>query len=285
MIFNGFRQFCEVKFGWHGAMVPFLGGNHWGHVNYGGSEQFGLGQPMLYVPVNVAASTGGGSKSPLGKLLAKLRREFSRFRVVCNRDETVYTKYTCKPTNNRHDLSDKTIHTAKFMPTGESHVTIAIYPQLVKEVFSKHFGRKTTREEEVQFLKTVKVSGVPLFDGEIGMEMPVRIKEPTEIIFGVSTFVDGNPIVALIEAECQGMSDVKRALGIAELPGYKTHLTIGYAHALWDLPSPDKRISDPANKGGSARSGPGHIMKAIHNASYLQQNPKHEYYELGRMII
>lgn len=287
-MFTGFRQFCEVSFGWYGAMTPFLGGNRWEHLNYGGSEQFGLDQPMLYVPINVAASTGGGSKSPVGKLLAKLRRRASKFRVICHRDESIFSKYVCKPTTDTLDHKGKYVNIARFVPTGESHVTVAIYNQLVREVFSKHFGRRTTREEEIEFLRNTHIDGVPLFNEEgVGIEMPITIKEPAEIIFGVSNFIDGNPIVAIVGAECHGMDRVKKALGLSGPSGYKTHLTVGFADAIWDLPSPDKKVEAPENIGASARSGPGGILKKIHNTSYLRQNPDlpEGFIELGRVVL
>lgn len=288
-MFSGFKHFCEgFSYGYYGDMKAFLGGGQWGRLNYGGSEQYGLDQPMLYVPINVAASTGGQGKSSIGRLLDKLRRKYSRYRVICGRDESIFSKYACKLTTDKRDPEGRTVHIAKFMPTGESHVTVAIYPQLVKDVFSKHFNKKTTLTEEIEFLKNVKIGKEPLFkNGILGIEMPVTIPEPAEVIFGVSSFLEGNPIVALVVAECEKLTEVKEALGLSYFPGYKVHLTIGFAHALWDLPAPDKRIADPANLKASARSGPGHILKRIHNASFLKQQAElpEGFHEIGRTLI
>lgn len=290
-MFNGFKHFCEgFSYGYFGGdMKAFLGGGRWEHLNYGGSKQYGLDQPMLYVPINVAASTSGETKSPVGRLLSKLRRKYSRHRVLCNRDESIFTKYSCQLTGDKYNPEGKTIHIAKFMPTGESHVTIAIYPQLVKEVFSKHFDRKTTLTEEIDFLKSVKIGNESLFkDGNLGIEMPVTIPEPAEVIFGVSSFMEGNPIVALVVAQCERLMEVKQTLGLSSYPGYKVHLTIGYAKATWDLPEPDKKIADPANIKASARSGPGHLLKQVHNASYLKQQQSdlpEGFHEIGRILI
>lgn len=287
---NGFKQYCEVAYGYYGIMTPFLGGGKWERLNYGGSNQFGLENPMLYVPVNIGSSSEGGNKSNVGKILSQLRRKVGKYRIHCYRDENVFTKYTCVPTSNTKDPQGRSIHISKFMPTGESHVTVAAYPQLVKEVFSKHFGRKTTRQEEIDFLKTVKIGMEPLFKTDImGLKMPVSIPNPSEVIFGVSSFLDGNPLVALVAAECDRLKEVKEVLGLSIPNGYKIHLTIGYANAIWDLPNPDKRFNDPSNVGGSARSGPIHNLRKLHNKSYLNQNPDENLpeglIEVGRMKL
>ncbi len=284
MMFEGFKDYLnEVAYGYFADMVPFLGRNTWEHLNYGGSEQFGLHQPMLYVPIQTSNS---GSKSTIGKQLTRIRKQIKK-RIECFRDEASFSKFTCRQLKGKLDQRGRVAHITKFMPTGETHITVAPYPQLDGMVWSKHLGRGSHIQQQIDFLKTVRLrDGTPLFTNGVGVPMPIEITEPPEILIGVAAFLENNPIVALVPVRCPMVNKVKDALELPTPTGYRVHLTIGFANAVWDKPNPHLPANHPENGGASARSGPARPMVARHNMSYLAAaNQREEYTPDGILIF
>lgn len=230
-----------AEWGFFGSLSPILGDGSSERLSYGTSPNF-QGDPMLYVPV--------GESSQVGAVLKSARRKIAKRGIECRKAPKSYYGYDCSQAQSPHK--------ADIMHTGEAHVTVALGNNL-RELF----GGALSPEDKAAKLREAQLSdGRHLFEGNVGVPMPVSVSRPPKIVYGVAKFFSGQPLVALLEVECPMIEKVRGAIGLPRLSqGYTPHVTIGYAYGV-DL---GRLLTTDTSKGDAYGS-----TGRAHDRSYLQ---------------
>jgi len=254
MRFKDFFNLQEgVDWGFFGELTAYLGGNEAGRLNYGTAKQFGT-DAMLYVPIE----RGEGE---IGQILAAARRMLERTGVDCVPDQGAFGGWRCGPSKEPHH--------ARFMHTGESHITVAYGNELDSLFFqSKAYPSKESIGMDER-LRMLEEAG--LFDSSgRGYPMPVKAsKDGNALIYGLARLFTDVPIVVLLKAECPAVLEVRAALGLPPpKSGYVTHITVAYAfpHHGDGIVSTNPKYDLPASAG------------ARHDRSYLRSQGLPEWF-------
>ena len=242
----------NIPWGYMGPLTPIIGGDRPERLNYGSSGTTFSRSAMLYVKIDPK----GGA---FGALAKKARREMTRWGIEClPSDKTtpatavstqwddrmtvdggmyyrpIDSNWQCKMSNNQRK------HYASVKDTGEFHVTIGQYFQL-KPLFEAEYGSDFTVEQEIEFLSKKTLGGQPLFQNNVGIEMPISIPTPSKIVYGLAPSFEGEPVIAITFVECPRGNDIRKAVGLPPVDeGYLWHITIATAFPT-DSQLPDGR--------------------------------------------